>query len=104
MRYKNVKFLVVGTINGKVEVIIYEYKHRRGKAIVGRLGEFMLKNALERITPVGPQGMYLKRNINDPLAMLSILTSDEIFEEVIKVDLISGVMPEAPDVPEGAIC
>ena len=103
MKHKSVKFLVEGKINNKIEKVIYEYKHKKGNINGDPMSMFMLQSALERKTPVGPVGMYLERNINDPLAMLSILTSDEIFEQVINVELISGEMPVAPELPKGAI-
>ena len=104
IEYEDVKFSVTGEINGETDEIVYEYKDKKGHADGGKMSMFMLKCALERITSVGPVGMYMDRDINNPLAMLFILNSKEIFQKVLEVKLISGTMPVAPAVPEGAIC
>ena len=102
-KYKDVKFSVSGIINGQTKTIIYELKKGKGSVSGDDAALFMLKSAMERPTPIGPVGEYYNRDINNPLAMLFVLNSDEIFQSNIKVELISGIMPEASVVPDGAI-
>ena len=50
--------------------------------------------------PIGPVGTYFENNyLYEPLAALFVML--EVFDEVLE---ISGDVPEAPDVPDGAIC
>ena len=102
-KYKDVEFSITGLINGEKEIAIYKYKKGKGEIKADAQIEFLLRSALERSTPVGPVGEPLKRDINNPLAMLFILNSNEIFDTVIKIELISGTMPKAANVPRGAI-
>jgi hypothetical protein len=51
-------------------------------------------------TLIGPVGTYFDRNyLNDPLAALFLML--EVFDEILET---SGDVPEAPAVPDGAIC
>lgn len=101
--YKDVKLSVSGIINDKVETINYEFKNGKGSVEGDDMAMFMLKSAMEENAPVGPVGEKLDRDLNNPLAMLFLLKSDEIFQSDVKVELISGDMPEASDIPDGAI-
>jgi len=50
--------------------------------------------------PVGPIGTYFDKDyLEEPLAALFVML--EVFDEVLE---ISGDIPEADDVPDGAIC
>ena len=97
-------FSVTGTINGETETINYKFENGKGSvSCSGNMSMFKLKTAMEYNAPIGPVGELLSRDINNPLAMLCILVSNEIFESDIKVHKISGTMPEASKTPEGAI-
>lgn len=51
-------------------------------------------------TLIGPIGMYFEKDyLEEPLAALFVML--EVFDEVLE---ISGDVPEADDVPDGAIC
>ena len=102
-KYQDVKFSVSGIINGQLETINYEFKKGKGSVDGDDMAMFMLETAMKRTTPIGPVAEYLARDFNNPLAMLFILESDEIFQSNIKVKLISGVLPEASVAPDDAI-
>lgn len=102
LEHKPVSFSVTGLINNVEETMYYSFDGKKGTVNGGTMSMFLFQNCLERTTPVGPVGMYLDRDVNDPLAMYFILTSEEIFQEILDVKLISGTLPEAPAVPKGA--
>lgn len=62
--------------------------------------EFLFNYALEKEESIGPVGQYMKRDINNPLAVLFILKT-EVFDKIIET---KGELPEADEIPPEAIC
>lgn len=91
-------FKVIGVINGEKESLTYEFIDGHGTVSGDEMAEFLFKNAMERITPVGPVGQYMDRDIDEPLAALFMMM--ECFQEIISTD---GDLPKAGDIPEGAL-
>ena len=103
MKYNDVEFSITGIINGEVETVTYRYKDGKGTIEADEMIEFLLPALFAKPIPVGPVGQYLDRDINNPLAMLCMLKSDELFKTTPEIKLISGTMPTAAEVPNGAI-
>lgn len=91
-------FTVTGVINGETEQLTYEMLDGKGSVSGDEMAMFMFRTALERKTSIGPVGQYLDRNINEPLSALFMMI--ECFDEIIEC---SGEVPEADEIPEGAI-
>ncbi|MHB8125861.1 MAG: hypothetical protein ACYDEJ_09530 [Desulfitobacteriaceae bacterium] len=67
------------------DAVAVKFVEHKAKLLEGRL--------------IGPVGMYFDKDyLNDPLAALFVML--EVFDEIIET---SGDVPEAPDVPDGAI-
>lgn len=103
-KFDDVEFRVTGIINGVEESIDYKFKDGFGTVAGGKMSMFMLDFALKDESPIGPVGEYVDRDINNPLSMIFILNSKEVFEKVIKVEIVSGTMPEASPIPKDSIC
>lgn len=91
-------FTITGVINGEYEKLTYDIENGRGVVSGDEMAMFMFKCASERITPVGPVGQYMERDINEPLSALFMMR--ECFE---KVESYDGELPNAESIPEGAI-
>lgn len=92
-------FKITGIINGEKESLTYEFLDGHGSISGDEMAMFMLKNSLDRHSPVGPVGQYMERDIDEPLAALFMMM--ECFQEVLNSE---GELPQAGEVPEGAIC
>jgi len=97
------KYSVTGKIGGHTYIVIYSklpaLKPRlTGDDVAVKLIEIRAQALQGSI--LGPVGMYFDRDyLNDPLAALFVIR--EVFDEIVEA---SGDVPEAPDVPGGAIC
>ena len=100
---KDVEFSVTGIIKGEEETVIYRFKKNKGTIECNDNVKSLVDKALKSKKSVGPVGQYMDRDINNPLAMLFILNSNEIFETIKRVEPISGTMPVAARTPKGSI-
>lgn len=91
-------FKVTGVINGITESIVYSWNDGVGSISGDPMVMFLMRNSMERETPIGPVGQYLDRNIDEPLAALFMIM--ECFEQIIKCE---GDIPKADPVPEGTL-
>jgi len=92
-------FSVEGTVKGNNQKIEYRNEDGVGRlegspVIVMLVEVAMLSNEL-----TGPVGQYMKRDINNPLAVLCVI--NECFDTIIGYD---GDLPKADEIPDGALC
>lgn len=92
-------FKVTGKIDGITDYIEYNNENGKGSVTGGRLALFVLDGIVDSITPCGPVGQYMSRDLNIPLAALSMIL--ECFDEIISTE---GDIPKAASIPPGAIC
>ncbi len=91
-------FQVTGVIMGETETIRYDWEDGTGKIEGGPAVMFLMRNALERKTAVGPVGQPLKRDLDEPLAALFMIR--ECFDEITACE---GEIPQADELPEDVI-
>lgn len=89
------------TVKGRIRTKTYSVTYDAGKLTGDRVAVDLVSITAATIRgPVGPIGTYFEKDyLKEPLAALFIML--EVFDEVLE---ISGDMPEADDVPDGAIC
>ena len=92
-------FRIVGIVNGEQERIEYAIKDGKGTISGDPMIMFLMRNSLERMTPIGPVGQYMDRSIDNPLAVLFMIR--ECFDTILSWE---GNIPEADGIPDGSIC
>jgi len=90
-------FSIEGIISNQQQKITYTYESGIGKIDGDLLIMLAVEDAMESSDLTGPVGQYLERDINNPLAVLSVI--NECFEAITGYD---GDLPEADPMPEGA--
>lgn len=91
-------FQVTGVILGETESIRYDWENGVGRIEGDPTVMFLMRNALERNTPVGPVGQPMERDLDEPLAALFMIR--ECFDEILSCE---GEVPEAEELPDGAV-
>lgn len=97
---RNYDFKVTGMFEGKKETFHYIKKGKKVKYYADEKVQVLFEICLRRASSTGVVGQRVERDINDPFAVLCIL-ADEVFDEIIETE---GILPEADDVPPGAMC
>lgn len=91
-------YKVIGKINGETESMTYHWDNGKGRVEGGPMAMFLFQSALERTSQTGPVGQWMDRDIDEPLSALFMI--QECFEEILSYE---GDLPEAEELPEGAI-
>jgi hypothetical protein len=92
------------TVKGKLRGKIYTVTYKKG--LTGKVelsGDSIIVKLIEiraaSPRPIGPVGMYFDKDLlKEPLAALFVIL--EVFDEIIEA---TGDVPEAPEIPEGAV-
>ena len=92
-------FTIHGLIDGERESITYYWENGHGRVEGDPMVLFLFRSSMERITPVGPVGQPLERDIDEPLSALFMIR--ECFDSILSWE---GEIPEADSIPDGAIC
>lgn len=91
-------FTIIGEINNRTEKISYLLSDGQGHLDGSQQILMLVEDALTDTSLTGPVGQYIERDINNPLAVLFVIR--ECFERIFE---ISGEIPQAEDIPKGAL-
>ena len=96
------KFTVKARLGEKTYTINYEVLPSGRYQLSGdRLAVDLVRITARKLDghPMGPINIYTDYNhLKEPLSVIPVI--EEVFDEIVEV---TGDVPEAPDVPEGAI-
>lgn len=90
-------FSIEGVLFNQIQKITYTFDNGVGKLSGDRIILLAVEDAINSYELTGPVGLYLERDINDPLSVLSVIS--ECFESITGYE---GNIPEAELMPEGA--
>jgi len=90
-------FTIEGIIGNQQQRISYINENGMGSIFGDFIIILAVEDAMESCEPTGPVGQYMERDINNPLAMLSVIS--ECFDTISGYE---GDLPEAEPLPEGA--
>jgi len=89
-------FSIEGMSYGDKHKVTYTFSNGKGHLEGDEFILFVINDAMNSVELTGPVGQYLERDINDPLAVLSVIS--ECFDEITGYE---GNLPEPAPMPDG---